>query len=190
MPYAKQTWADLDPARPLSAVRMNHIEDGIAAVDTAITNGLAAEVTARDAAIASALGAVVAPTYAQATSATSTTGTTYVIVPGMSRSVAANASYLVTYWMVVRSTVATTDVDFRINGPAGATEAEDGALPVAVTGVDPPSAGTDYEVELVALINTSATAGTLSIYFRASTTADSATVTVQQGSRMRLERIG
>lgn len=31
MPYDKQDWTDNNPNRPLSADRMNHIEDGIEA---------------------------------------------------------------------------------------------------------------------------------------------------------------
>ena len=31
MAYTKQTWNDDDPATPLSAARLNHIEEGIAA---------------------------------------------------------------------------------------------------------------------------------------------------------------
>lgn len=33
MPYEKQVWVDHDSARPLSANRMNHMEDGIAAAN-------------------------------------------------------------------------------------------------------------------------------------------------------------
>lgn len=33
MAYVKQTWADNDPTKTLSAARMTHIEDGIAAAD-------------------------------------------------------------------------------------------------------------------------------------------------------------
>ena len=35
MAYEKQTWTDGDAATPLSAARLTHIEDGIAAADTA-----------------------------------------------------------------------------------------------------------------------------------------------------------
>jgi len=35
MAYSKQTWTNDDPATPLNATRMGHIEDGIAAADSA-----------------------------------------------------------------------------------------------------------------------------------------------------------
>jgi hypothetical protein len=47
--YTSQTWADGDATKPLSAARMTHIEDGIAAVDTA---AIAAAATAQATAIA------------------------------------------------------------------------------------------------------------------------------------------
>lgn len=34
MAYVKQTWVDGDPTKPLSAARLNHIEDGIEAAGT------------------------------------------------------------------------------------------------------------------------------------------------------------
>ena len=34
MAYEKQTWVDGDKTKPLSAARLNHIEDGIASIPT------------------------------------------------------------------------------------------------------------------------------------------------------------
>src|ERR1035437_5009761 len=40
MTYSQQTWIDGNPADPLSAARMNHIEAGIAAVEAEIPTAL------------------------------------------------------------------------------------------------------------------------------------------------------
>lgn len=49
MPYSKQTWADNDTTKPVSANRMNHIEDG---VETAQAAAEEAHATAEGAQIA------------------------------------------------------------------------------------------------------------------------------------------
>lgn len=43
MAYSKQSWADGDPSKPLSAARMNHIEDGIEAAALSGGGGLSEE---------------------------------------------------------------------------------------------------------------------------------------------------
>lgn len=47
MVYAKQTWNDDDPSTPLSAVRLNHIEDGIFTVSTTGGGGTGSAIIAR-----------------------------------------------------------------------------------------------------------------------------------------------
>lgn len=47
MAYKKQTWVDGDKAKPLSAARLNHIEDGIASIP-ASKNGKSAYEIALD----------------------------------------------------------------------------------------------------------------------------------------------
>jgi hypothetical protein len=38
MAYTPQVWADFDPTKPVTAARMNHIEDGLTTTDAAATN--------------------------------------------------------------------------------------------------------------------------------------------------------
>lgn len=42
MAYTKQTWTNDDPATPLSATRLTHIEDGIAGADSTATSAQSA----------------------------------------------------------------------------------------------------------------------------------------------------
>lgn len=44
--YVKQTWVDLDPTRPLSAARMEHLEDGIETADLDVQAETAARIAA------------------------------------------------------------------------------------------------------------------------------------------------
>lgn len=61
MTYSKQSWADNSASTPLSAARMSHIEDGIAAVDSAAATAQAtaasAQTTANAAVPATQVGA-------------------------------------------------------------------------------------------------------------------------------------
>lgn len=87
MAYTKQTWADDDPTKPLSAARMAHIEDGIEAATLDNTSVGRSVLNAADSATArGAIGAakVGALTLATSTSNLSVSTTTATDIPGLS----------------------------------------------------------------------------------------------------------
>jgi hypothetical protein len=118
--YAPQVWEDDDPTRPLSAQRMQHIEDGLTAVDQAAINAAAAAIVAAATDATSkaqtAQGAAISAAAADATSKASAAQTAAV------SAAATDATSKVAAEATARNAAITAAVNGLVNGAPAALD--------------------------------------------------------------------